>query len=119
MPDGPEATWRAALAEGRFLLQRGRASKKAFFPPRIAEPGSGDETDWFEASGLGCVYSVTVVGQRPPAPNYAVVLVELQEGPRLMSRIEGLAPDAIAIGLPVRARILTEADGPILVFEPA
>ena len=119
MPEGPEVTWHAALAEGRFLLQRGRASGKAFFPPRLSEPGTGDAADWFEASGKGTVYSVSVVGQKPPTPNYAVVIVELDEGPRLMSRIDGLAPEAIRIGLPVVARILTEGDGPILVFEAA
>lgn len=119
MPEGPDATWRAALSDGRFLLQRGRASAKAFFPPRLAEPGTGDAADWFEASGRGTVYSVSVIGQKPPTPNYAVVIVELAEGPRLMGRIDGLAPDAIRIGLPVVARIVTESDGPILVFDAA
>ncbi len=115
---GPEAQWRAALAGGRFLLQRGRASGRAFFPPRIAEPGTGDDAEWFEASGRGIVYSTTVIGPKPPALPYAVVIVELAEGPRLMSRIDGIAPESIAIGMPVKARIATEADSPILVFEP-
>ncbi len=116
---GPEAHWRAALADGSFLLQRGRQSGRAFFPPRIAEPGTGDETEWFEACGEGTVYSVTIIGQKPPAVPYAVVLVELAEGPRLMSRVEGVAPEAIAIGMAVKARIIREGDAPLLVFDPA
>jgi uncharacterized OB-fold protein len=115
---GPEAQWRAALAEGRLLLQRGVASGRAFFPPRAFEPGTGQAVEWFEASGLGEVYSVTVIGRKPPEPAYHVALIALDEGPRLMSRVEGMAAEDVAIGLRVRARILAE-DPPLLVFEPA
>ncbi len=65
---GPEAHWRAALAEGRLLLQRALASGTVFFPPRVSEPGTGDPAlEWIEASGLGTVYSVTLIPQKPPA----------------------------------------------------
>jgi len=116
---GPEAVWRAALAEGRFMLQRGVASGRAFFPPRLAEPGTGEAVEWFEACGRGEVYSVTVIGRKPPEPAYAVVLVELEEGPRLMSRVEGVAADAVTIGMKLTARIIDEAGTPLLVFDPA
>lgn len=116
---GPEAHWRAALADGRFLLQRGVRSGRAFFPPRIAEPGSGDAVEWFEASGLGKVYAVTVIAPRPPEPPRAVVLVDLDEGPRLMSRVDGVAPGDVAIDLRVRAVIATGGDEPVLTFVPA
>jgi len=111
---GPEAVWRAALAEGRLLLQRGVASGRAFFPPRSAEPGTGDAVEWFEASGAGKVYSVTVIGRKPPEPPYHVALITLAEGPRLMSRVEGVAEPAI--GLTVKARIVEEDGQPLLVF---
>jgi uncharacterized OB-fold protein len=115
---GPEAHWRAALADGRLLLQRGVETGRAFFPPRAFEPGTGGAVEWFEACGRGTVYAVTVVGQKPPEPDYAVVLVELEEGPRLMSRVEGVAAADVRIGMPVRARILADAP-PLLVFEAA
>ncbi len=116
---GPEAQWRAALAEGRFLLQRARASGRVFFPPRLAEPGTGDgDLEWIEASGLGTIYSVTVISQRPPTPPYAVVLVDLDEGARMMSRVEAMEPDAIRIGMRVRARIAQQDGAPLLVFDP-
>jgi uncharacterized OB-fold protein len=44
------------------------------------------------------------------------VLVELDEGPRLISRIDGVAPADIKIGMRVRARIVQESEGPLLVF---
>ena len=51
---GPEAHWRAALAEGRFLLQRAQSSGTVYFPPRLAEPGTGEtDLEWVEASGMG------------------------------------------------------------------
>lgn len=116
---GPEAHWRAALAEGRLLLQRTRASGTVIFPPRLAEPGSGDiALDWIKASGLGTVHAVTVIARKPPEPPYNVVLVDLDEHVRLMSRVEGIAPDAVIIGMRVRARIGEEDGAPLLLFEP-
>lgn len=120
MNRSPEAFWRAALADGRVLLQRARASGACFFPPRLAEPRTGDEDwEWIEASGLGTVYSVTVVNQKPPAAPYNIALVDLDEGPRLMSRIESIAPAALTIGLRVKARIDTVGETPVVLFDPA
>ncbi|MFN3592790.1 MAG: Zn-ribbon domain-containing OB-fold protein, partial [Thermaurantiacus sp.] len=103
---GPSEHWQRALAEGRFLIQRSRADGTHVFPPRVAAPGSGrDDLEWVEPSGLGIVHSVTIVRPRPPADPYNVAIVELDEGVRLMSRVEGLAPEAVAIGLRVQARV--------------
>lgn len=113
----PESFWREALADGRLLLQRAMGSGETFFPPRLMEPGTGEtHLEWIEASGLGTVYSVTMVNQKPPAVPYNVVLVDLDEGPRVMSRVEG--PDEVMIGLRVRARFNLD-DEPILLFERA
>ena len=116
---GPEAIWRDALAQGRFLLQRAVSSGTVFFPPRISEPGSGDtDLEWIEASGMGTVYSMTVVSRKPPAAPYNVVLVDLDEGARLMSRVDGVAPESLYIGMRVRAKIIQEGDAPLIVFTP-
>jgi len=121
MTGSPEIEWRRALGERRFLLQRARASGALFFPPRLIEPRSGDgDWEWVEASGLGTVYSVTVINQKPPAEPYNVVLVDLDEGPRMMSRVDGMPAEAVTIGLRVRARIAADADGAsLVVFEQA
>lgn len=117
----PETVWRAALAEGRFLLQRARSSGRVVFPPRLMEPGTGDaDLEWVEASGLGTVYSVTVISQKPPAEPYHVALIDLDEGARVMGRVDGLAAARVEIGLRVSARIATGEDGvPVLLFDPA
>lgn len=115
----PEAEWRAALAEGRFLLQRALSTGTRIFPPRVMEPVTGEtDLEWVAAMGTGTVYSVTVVSQKPPAAPYNVVLVDLDEGPRLMSRIEGIEPDAVHIGMRVKARVTEEDGAPVLLFDP-
>lgn len=116
---GPEAVWRAALAEGRILLQRANDSGTVFFPPRIAEPGTGDtDIAWIEAAGLGTVYSVTVISRKPPELPDNVVLVDLDEGARMMSRIDCIPAEDVRIGMRVRAKIVAEGETPLLVFEP-
>jgi uncharacterized OB-fold protein len=112
----PDEDFRRFLGEGRFMIQRSKETGRHVFFPRVAEPGTGAELEWVEASGRGVVYAVTVVRKRPPEPSYNVVLVDLEEGPRLMSRVEGLEPEAVVIGLPVQAAIVEEEGEPVLVF---
>lgn len=116
----PEAEWRAHLAEGRFMLQRSRSTGGHVFYPRIAEPGTGAaDLEWVEASGTGTIHAVTIVRKKDPADNYNVVLIDLSEGPRLMSRVDGVPIDELRIGMEVRATIIDEGAGPLLVFVPA
>jgi uncharacterized OB-fold protein len=116
----PEEDFQGFLSQGRFMIQRSRASARYFFYPRVAEPVTGNtDLEWVEASGQGTVYSTTVVRQKPPAPSYNVALIDLAEGPRLMSRVEGIAPEAVKIGMCVQAKIIRENERPLLIFEPA
>ena len=57
--------------------------------------------------------------KKPPKTDYNLALIDLAEGPRMMSRVEGLAPQDVKIGMSVRAKIVSEEDRPIVVFEPA
>lgn len=115
----PEQEYLAHLAAGRFMLQRSASTGGYVFYPRVVEPGTGaTDLEWVEASGRGVIYACTIVRQKPPAADYNVVLIDLAEGPRLLSRVDGLPSDEVRIGLRVRARIVQEADGPVLVFVP-
>jgi uncharacterized protein len=116
----PELQYEAFLEEGRFMLLRSRATGRCFWFPRVAEPGTGcTELEWIEASGHGTVYSTTVIRQKPPTPHYNLALIDLAEGPRMMSRVEGVSPEDVRIGMRVRAKVVREGDRPLLVFEPA
>jgi uncharacterized OB-fold protein len=63
----------------------------------------------------GVVYATTVVRPRGEDP-YNVCLVDLEDGERVMGRVEGVAPQDVAIGLHVQSR--TGADG-VVVYDPA
>ena len=105
----PEKEYFEHLARpGRFMLQQPAAATGGHvFYPRVAEPGTGaTDLEWVEASGRGTVYSTTVIRQKPPTPNYNLALIDLAEGPRMMSRVEGIAPEAVKIGMAVKARVV-------------
>ena len=115
----PEQEYLRFLAQGRFMIQRSASSGRHVFYPRIAEPLTGaQDLEWVEASGMGTVYATTVMRQRAPADNYNVALIDLAEGVRMMARVEGLAPEAVAIGMAVKARITQVQDQAMVVFDP-
>jgi uncharacterized OB-fold protein len=80
--------------------------------------------EWVEATGRGTVYSFTVIRQNHSRPfrdwiPYVVALVDLEEGPRLMTNLVGCSPEAVRIGLPVRATFeAVSDDAGIVLFEP-
>ncbi|MGR4865992.1 Zn-ribbon domain-containing OB-fold protein [Caulobacter sp. LARHSG274] len=114
----PDAEFRAFLAQGRFMIQRSKGDGVHVFYPRVLAPGTGArDLEWVQASGRGVVYSTTVVRKKPPEPSYNVALIDLAEGPRMMSRVEGLDPAALAIGMAVQARIVDQDGEPVVVFD--
>jgi uncharacterized OB-fold protein len=64
------------------------------------------------------VYAATGVYRRDGEP-YNVALVDLEEGFRMMSRVEGIPAEEVSIGLRVRFEVREEVDGPVAVFVPA
>ena len=113
---GPEAQYQAFLHDGRFMIQRSRSTGRHVFYSRVAVPGSGEtDLEWVPASGRGTVYAITVNRARDGA--YNIALIDLDEGPRMMSRIEGV--ETVAIGTRVQARIAQLAGAPAVVFDVA
>ncbi|MCP3419604.1 OB-fold domain-containing protein [Bradyrhizobium brasilense] len=116
--EAPLTAYLARLARGEIAYQQTDDGRAVFFP-RVAAPGSGESTlGWHVSKGFGVVYSVTTVRARGSDP-YNVSLIDMDEGFRLMSRVEGLPPDQVRIGLRVRARIVRGNDEPPYpVFDP-
>jgi len=114
-----------ATAEGRFLLKRCDACGTVIWYPRFLCPDChSTETSWFEASGKGTVYSYTVPrrGQGPwrDAVPFIVAYVELEEGPRILTNLVGVEPDAVEIGMPVEVTWHDTGEGSALYrFTPA
>ena len=119
---GPAAIYRDNLAAGKFTIQIcATCGGKAVFPPRAICPSCGGTAlRWQDASGAGTVYATTVVRDRPEnGGDRNIALIDLAEGARLMSRVEGLLPEQVRIGMQVTARIARTDAGPLLVFDPA
>ena len=117
---GPEAQFNAFLAEGKFMIQRSASSGAYIFYPRTVAPGTGAaDLEWVKAGGTGTVYATTVNRQRPEkGGDYNVALIDLTEGPRMMARVEGVPPEAVTIGMKVRARIGELGGEPAVIFAP-
>lgn len=98
--------WEGA-AEGVLRLQRCEECQAHQYPPRAVCRGCwSDSLVWDEVTGRGTIYSFTTV-HRPPSSDfshfvpYVVGLIDLSEGPRLMSNIVDSHADKIVIGAPV------------------
>lgn len=117
---GPERIYHDALKGGRFLIQRCNACTKHVFYPRVLCSHCGSpELCWVEPSGRGTVYSRTTLSRKPEAGgDLNVSLVDLEEGVRMMSRVDGIAPTDVRIGMPVHARIVDVDAAPLVIFVP-
>ena len=113
---GPDAKYRQALLEGRFELQHCEDCSAARFPPALVCRGCGSaRLSWRVSPGAGVVYATTTVRDR--AGDYNVAIVQLEQGARMMSRVDGIAVDAVCMGLLVQAHIVP-GDEPFVVFTP-
>ena len=93
------------LTRHKLLIQRCASCHRLQHPPAPMCPGChGFEMEAIEASGRGTVHSF-VVAHHPPIPPFAypnvIALVELEEGTRLVSRLVGVEPEDVAIGMRV------------------
>ncbi len=116
LPDGERdlAPFFAAAKEHRLVVQRCGGCGALRFPPRELCSGClSTEATWVPVSGRGEVFSYNVMHQvYHPAfaaeVPYAVVVVKLAEGPKMVSNVVDCPVDEIRIGMPVE-----------VVFEPA
>ncbi len=117
---GVFAQHQAALAEGRFLIQQcGDCSQHIYFPREVCPHCGSNDLALVPPSGLGTVYSVTTVRRKPDAGgDYNVCLIDLDEGVRLMSRVEIAPVDAVQIGQRVQARVVVDKGQGVVVFDP-
>lgn len=113
-PDAPYDQYRAQLEAGRLTFQRCRSCGDAWLPPREDCPKCwSPDWDWQEASGRATVVSWVVYhtafdkrfADRLP---YNVALVDLDEGPRMITNLIDLPPGEDVIGR--RAELVFEED---------
>jgi uncharacterized OB-fold protein len=114
-----------ASREQLLVVQRCVGCEAFVWYPRPFCPSCLRESlEWTEVSGLGTVYAVSVHHRGPSAEMnerapYAVALVDLVEGVRLMSNVEGCDPSEVHVGQRVRATWEPLEDGRhLLLFAP-
>jgi hypothetical protein len=90
--------------KGELAYQAGADGKPVFFPRAVA-PGTGSgDLEWRVSKGLGTVHATTVVHAKDKQP-WNVVLIDIDEGFRMMSRVEDMDPMQVKIGMRVRVRM--------------
>ncbi len=114
-----------AAATGVLHLQRCDACDTWRHPPRVLCAACGSAAwSWQPSSGLGHVFTWTIT-HRAADPAfvdfvpYAIVVVELDEGPRIVGNLLELAPSELRLDLPVRVVLDHRSDTVVLVdFAP-
>ena len=100
--------WEGAKS-GELRLQRCDACQHTYFPPRPFCPACASrEVSVFRASGRAILHSY-VISHRPApgfVPPYSIAVVELEEGPRMMTNIVGCpqTPEALVLDMPLAVR---------------
>lgn len=117
--------YREGLAAGRLMYQRCKACGHAWLPARSECPRClKAETEWAEASGEATLVSWVVYHRafneafRNRVP-YTVAVVQLKEGPRMISNIVGADPATLVIDQRLKLRIEHEGDVAIPRFVSA
>jgi uncharacterized protein len=113
-------------ARGELMLQRCRTCGGPYFYPRPVCPACGStDVEWFAASGRATLYSY-VINHRP-APGfeadapYAIAVVELAEGPRMMTNIVGVpsTPEELVLDMALEVTFEPRDGMSLPVFTPA
>jgi uncharacterized OB-fold protein len=115
---GPHEAYLALLAEGILGFQACGSCAGAVFPPRGRCSHCGaDVLTWRASAGRGTVSSTTVLSPRDKPP-YAVVLIDLDEGYRMMSRIDRADAEPARIDDRVYVRFEPAGDDVLPMFAP-
>ncbi|MER8042132.1 Zn-ribbon domain-containing OB-fold protein [Streptomyces sp. NPDC094032] len=122
--DAFTSTYWAAAAEGRLLLRHCTACDRAHHYPREFCPHCwSDSVEWRPATGRATLYTWSVVhrndlppfGDRVP---YVAAVVDLEEGPRMMTQVIDCEEPDLRIGMPLDVTFRAEGDVQVPVFRP-
>ncbi|MBA2282260.1 MAG: Zn-ribbon domain-containing OB-fold protein [Actinomycetota bacterium] len=124
-PDAETVPYWEAARDGRLLIKRCTACGRPHFYPRPFCPHCwSDAVEWEEASGRATIYTFSIVrrndlppwGERVP---YVAAVVDLEEGPRMITNIVDCDVDVVAIGQSVEVAFRDEDEFVIPVFRLA
>lgn len=112
-----------AAREGRLMLQQCPRDGFFFYPRSRCPVCLQDDWAWKDVSGRGSIYSYTVdrVGHDPAQRSVVplvVAIVELEEGPRMTTRIVGCEPEDVSVGTPVEVTFEDLGKESLILFRP-
>ncbi len=115
-----------AAARGELRVPRCRACDTAFFYPRSACPAcSSEDLEWMLCSGRATLHTYLLSSRAAPGfedeTPFAIAVVELEEGPRLMSNIVGVPQTPEHLVLDMELEVVFDKHGDVAVpkFKPA
>lgn len=116
--DSDSEAWWAAVQNGTLLVSAcASCGRNSLYPRPFCPYCWGEEVSSIPASGHATLYTWTVVHQG--AATSLVAMVDLAEGPRLMTNIERCSPDVLEAGLPLHLDFRRDEDGFVVpVFTP-
>jgi uncharacterized protein len=120
-PDHASRHYWQRAADGQLVLQRCVTCGEYQFYPRALCTACAGETEWVDATGRGTLYTYTVIRQNrseafAALSPYAVGIVELDEGVRMMSNIVDCDVDELQVGMALEVLMLKAADDVGLPF---
>jgi uncharacterized OB-fold protein len=116
--------WEGAKS-GELRLQKCAACSHVYFPPRPFCPKCASrDVSVVRASGKATLYSYVIHHRAVPGftPPYSIAVVELEEGPRMMTNIVGIeqTPQALQLDMPLKVSFAKQTDDITLpLFAPA
>jgi uncharacterized OB-fold protein len=116
----PLGTYLEHCKKGELAYQVCTDDNTALFYPRAVAPGSGSGSlEWRVSKGLGTVYTTTAIYYKGEQP-LNVAMIDLDEGFRMMSRVEDIDATQVKIGMRVKVRMHPGDDKqpPYPVFTP-
>jgi len=125
-PDAETEPFWDAAKDGKLLIKKCNACNEFHFYPRPFCPKCwSDDVEWYEASGRATLYTWSVVHRNDLPPfhervPYVAAVVDLDEGPRMMTNVIECEFDALEIGMALEAVYYpTSEDVTIVQFKPA
>lgn len=99
--------WWAACRESKLMIQHcSQCGAFQFYPRILCSSCMSEQLEWAQSSGRGKVSTFTIC-RLPVAQAYAadvpyvIALIQLEEGPTMMSNIVQCDPDSVTTGMPV------------------
>ena len=117
--------WRSVDRRAMALPRCGACGRFHFYPRPVCPECWSDDLDWRPVCGRGTVWSYTIVrfahgahvGWKTRVP-YAVALIELEEGVRMMGNVVDCAVESVRTGMAVQLAYREYEDGLIPAFVP-